>query len=372
MYQLANRDVFTHREPMRGNLHMSSCSAPKCAFRTDGAILHADVTDKGINKWLCKSTHPYDLKRFVPLEDCVYECTPALVSRGSQEESSFHEAFAAAWDRLLPSAGVVIITLRGAEARRRLVIEELHHVGLLPKHRHMLFWYIADRPRRQDGAYGCFRSHVAVAKFCHDNKWNRFLIAEDDMYFLKTASPGAIHDVADALSLDPGITLVSLGAMRTRYAKGMRSVSRNVHPILRSLGTTLIVGTSRYSRHLCQWVQFFGRIDEPHSLSDKGLKPIDNHLLCCKSSRIAGAHGRYPAIAGQRGIDTFIPSKGFDKTMKHMMDRVGIYKFMEHITHFETRKLVVAVIGLGCACLVLCALLISAFVLLKKRALKRE
>lgn len=257
------------------------------------------------------------------------------------------------WQRLLAhtSGGMIVLTLREACQRRREILNELHVAGLLPRFAQRMYWYIADRPRKQNGTYGCYRSHVCAVKYAKERGWQRYIVAEDDLYVLRNLRAGAVHDVADVLDANPLIPVVTMSACVPTLNLGKFSDTHNIHPIQFNVTTTFLVCTPYYTDHILKHAQQLVDREEPRSLDEMKLKAIDNHLFVQK--RLRNTHAAMPASFGQRQNGSYISYKGVLSVLSKIVDAMKLYQLGD-VTHFYRQRLLFVL------CIVLTLLLVTA------------
>lgn len=327
-----------------------------CSFDTtsDGVGMHVGELDA----WLPLHTPHVSPLRFVPLSRTMYSCSCSDVTRPD-------DALSSAWRRLLlvgsvqaqseetkssprpphlahDDTGVVIITLREAHERRQEVLAELHLCGLLPAVRDRAYWYVADRPRTKNGVFGCFRSHVAVANFAQARAWKRFVVVEDDVYVLKGARAGALHDVADVMDMDATVPVVNLSCALSTLAEGPHSHSHNVHPVTVCTSTALMVCSPLYSKLLHPITEALVDVREPYSLSDLKLPAFDYYIFI--RPRVANAHAIMPAFAGQRPNGSYITYRGPVSVVSKLIDALSLQNLSQVAALYPSRVLLILVV----------------------------
>ena len=265
---------------------------------------------------VASSLPPFAPERFVPMERLLGPCPPPAdggpaFDSPQRELAATRSALAQAWSRL--ADGVVVISLREAGTRRALLAEEMRMVGLLPENADRILCYVADRPTKQGGGFGCLRSHAAVAVEAGRRGWKRWVVFEDDAFFLPVLSAGLLHNMADALDVEPGMALLGMGTIVSLCEAGGPHDNRSVYPVRYALGATCYVATPAFSKRM---EVLNGPLGDPEETVD--LMKQDRDLLADRLFYISdllkedGVYHVLPNPVSQRNTGTMIGYAGID------------------------------------------------------------
>lgn len=286
-------------------------------FWDPAAVAPVPVCEEGqVPDSVDPSLPPFAPERFVPMERLLGPCPPPADGSPAfdsphRELAAARSALAQAWSRL--ADGLVVISLREAGTRRALLAEEMRMVGLLPENADRILCYVADRPRRREGSFGCLRSHAAVGVEAARRGWRRWVVFEDDAFFLPVLSAGLLHNMADALDAEPDMALLGMGTIVSLCEANGPHDNRSVYPVRYALGATCYVATPTLSRRMGV---LNGPLGDPEEAVD--LMKQDRNLAADRLFYISellkedGVYHVLPNPVSQRNTGTMIGYAGID------------------------------------------------------------
>lgn len=342
-------------------------SRPKPAFWDPEEAVGVTSSCSLVVDTVPSSLPPYAPERFVPLKASRITCEDQLDSP-DRKFASLRKSLSAGWALLADAC--VVISLREASERRKHVVSEFSMVGLLPELTERCHWYIADRPARQNGVYGCYRSHMAVLNEAQRRGWKRVLVFEDDLFFLPQMSSGVLHNVADALDIDDTIRAIGMGTTFVMCESGGVHDVRNIFRARGSTsGTTCYVATPRLFQRNQDIIQRMADPTEPDEiLSHPDFIEFDLHLY---SDKVSDVYHVLPNPIVQLNLGTSIGYQGnlFATWSPKVVKALGLQDVAPDVSHPRVRKLMYAT---GIATLAAVSVLALTLLLLKRRRSQRS
>lgn len=285
------------------------------------------------------------------------KCAQELDDESNEERKALEnsmKALSAAWNRA--ADGFVVITLRGAQRRRQEIIHEFLIGGLLPDLQHKLYWYIADRPKKRDGTYGCFQSHVAANVFAHRTKaWTRWVIFEDDLMFLPTLSAGVIHNAVDTMERDSSVPLVGMGTMTLFCVGGDHAHTLNTERVGSAIGSSAYLTKPTFAKTIEQYVD---TVNDPEE-RDHSLPPLNFDEYIYSNKDLPNVHHVYPNPAGQRPNGSDIGYHPLTNAAIEVGTKLKLIALASTMSRYSARIMIYIIIAFFILALVVIILVIS-------------